>query len=129
MPARTCAECKLSFPVSYLQCPICHGPSKYDVAQKEDSDWKARVDSVAESFTSEALIRVVKGVIPIDKDDAGRLWVSQLELTRQGLAYSYLHSFDLVEIDGALFELQGYHPSKRRWWIEKMAVPAAAPLV
>lgn len=65
-------------------------------------------------------IVVIEGVIDVQKDEGGRFWVKQMDLTNKGVYSSHLGSFRVLELNGVLFEIQGWHEGQRRWWIERV---------
>lgn len=52
----------------------------------------------------------------VRRDENGLLWVGQAELEQAG--YWRLADFDVVEIGGCRYELQGFRPSSGDWWLE-----------
>ena len=125
MFSRLCAECDLRYPASQLKCLVCEGSTKLQGGMPP-SDWKQQVEAVLNPPDPEpVLITEVPGVIMVF-EEAGLLWVQQIDLTTRGVMLSHLSTFTLLEINGVVYELQGWHESKRRWWIQR-AVPIEAP--
>lgn len=55
-------------------------------------------------------------------EDAGLLFVNQADLIRAGMLRSHLgQSFHLFELDGAVYETQGWDEPRRRWWVERVS--------
>ena len=130
MPASKCESCDLLMPIGEKECHVCQGKTTQSPTLVCPYDWHKEVKKrqavvIAPPDDEYEVIKEVPDVIMVYKE-GGRLWVNQVDLSRRGVVLSHLKSFDLLEMNGVVYELQGWHFSKRRWWIDRV-VPVAAP--
>lgn len=132
MAAYRCPLCGINYPTTQLfssKCPIHDVPTNFIREEQPDEDWEPRAKSIRLRLKREEElgrpIPRIQGVEVIEDD--GRLYIPQRDLIKAGLHYaSNGPSFRMFELDGWIYELQGWHESARRWWIEKVA-PAKDP--
>ena len=124
MSSLRCSMCGINYPVqgAFNNCPV-HGIDTDLMQADPDPDWTARAERLMASLKraeegGDAIPRVED--VPLHTEH-GRLWVSDWDLVRAGVRFAKNQSFRLFELDGMIYETQGWHESGRRWWVELVA--------
>lgn len=139
MAASRCRLCGISYPAitQFETCPIHEERTTYLNTAEPDEDWQRSYERVAKLAQQSAEISdrpypFARGVTAVEED--GLLFVDQSEMQRAGVRLSRMqpdqaYLFELE--DGWVYETQGWHESRRRWWVERVAEADApvAPVV
>lgn len=100
-------------------CPVCGNSLDYFAEDNPDEDW---IEHIA---TEEAKDYLAKhgGTPIIYFDPPAPQWAFVSHADLLTLGYTALEDFDVVEINGRLWELQAYLASVNAWWIEPVVIP------
>ena len=124
MSALRCSLCGISYPYrkDFKVCPIHHVETDYFNNVEPDPDWDDKAKRLYLKLVEDDRrpYPKVEGVSLVEED--GRLFVNHSDLVRAGFRPPVGgDSFKLFELDGRVYELQGWHESGRRWWVEDVA--------
>lgn len=143
MSAYRCSVCGIHYPHSpkFQKCPIHETPNAYFYNQDPDVDWEWKATLLKQRLergTSGAQRPLVVDV-PIRRDELGGYWISSHDLIQAGVQ-ERLQTFEVLEIPvpkdqpvlpdhpcECLWEVMGYRPSTREYWVHPLRVPDAPP--
>jgi hypothetical protein len=89
-------------------CPVCDSELDYFDNIKPSPDWEKALKLAAGQVA----------IMQLDEPYPPWLFVHHDDLLNLG--YQYLSDFDIVELNGAKYELQGYLHESNCWWIEEL---------
>lgn len=122
-----CTLCGIAYPPlrDFLTCPIHEEATEPDPGHDADPDWREKAQRLWRQLKAAALEperpypRVEN--VPV-LDEGGQLFVKQTDLIRAGLRIPvHSPSFQLFELDGYVYEIEGWDEPRRRWWVERVA--------
>src|SRR5690348_5243480 len=113
--------CGISYPAhsEFRNCPIHDVETDY-IQDDVDDDWREKAQNLyLQTKQNERRPYPKVDNVKIVEEN-GRLFVDHGDLFRAGFRPSVLAGgrFAMFELDGVIYELQGWHESGRRWWIE-----------
>lgn len=132
MAARRCDECELDYPLDFSlpngvpstqTCHVCGGSTKYVGRRSAPFDWQARVTKLKQERerlkreAEDSPIPRAEGELGI-YGESGQFFVDDWDLRGAKISPPADHRFFLFYANGSYWESQGWHESKRRWWVE-----------
>lgn len=128
MAANRCMECEINFPPhrDYVSCEACGKKTLYSPYHDPQPDYQTAVEWKIKN----RVVNQVEPIKPIPNSHAtiveykGLKWVAHELLTDSG--YESLCDFDVVQIAGKFYELQGRIGKELpglpggAWWIEEL---------
>lgn len=113
MGAIRCSVCAFNYPM-HLDldlCPVCGHELTYFDNIEPMEDWQKVLKMAAAKDGPVAILQ-------LDPPYPPWLFVSHDDLLAQG--YTHLEDFDVVQLNGTSYELQGYLGASNCWWIEEI---------
>lgn len=122
-----CTLCGIDYPPvrDFLVCPIHQEETTPNPGHEPDADWRERAQRLYQQLKGleKQEYRPYPAVQDVRvHDESGVLFVYQTDLIHAGLRIPVsAPSFQLFELDGAVYETQGWDNPRRRWWIDLVA--------
>ena len=102
------------------QCPACGEELAGNPNEGPDADWQEQIERRLKQLAAledDAVLLGPPEIGDIDiYEEHGLLWVSNFDFWPR-LGYRP-PSFFRFTVNGQEYEIQGWHESKRRWWVE-----------
>jgi len=114
MPALRCSFCAYNYPhdLATQKCPVCDQQLALFNDLEPMEDWEEIVhNAIKDRPNSVAILQL---------DDPYPQWLFVRHQDLLDLGYENLEDFDVVTINGAKYELQGYLSEAECWWVEEI---------